>query len=398
MLDRTGDGVKSRALVALLAHTVVVQALTLVLRPTMAYRAIELGIPTSQLGLLSASFAAIPLLIALLVGRLTDRRGERVPLWAGALLMTLATAGLAWWDSSLVALLLWSVPLGVGHLLTIVGEQTSVTHLRSSGGLDSAFGRYTLFVSVGQVIGPALITIFGGAGALPDTDRIFGGALVLSALLVLTTALIRPTGSRSSALEAPATSLRGAFRLPRPVLGELSTAIGASLVIVSAIDLLVVYLPALGAEAGIGAGTVGILLAIRAVASAVSRVVVGRLAAALGRLRLLWISLAASAAAAALIPVPMPVTVLAVVMVAAGLALGIGQPLTMAWVTEASPPGARGTWLALRLSGNRLGQTAVPAVAGLAAASAGVGGVLWVMAVALSGSAALVSRCTAPER
>jgi len=384
--------------VALLAHTVVVQALTLVLRPTMAYRAIEMGVPTSQLGLLAASFAVLPLLLALLVGRLTDRVGERVPLWFGAVLMALAAIGLVSWHSSLTALLLWSVVLGVGHLLTIVGEQTTVTHLRGSAGLDAAFGRYTLFASVGQVVGPSLITLFGGAGAIPDTGRIFGIAVVLAVLVLLTTALMRPAGSRTRAIDTPATSLRGALRLPRPVLGELCTGIGASLVIVSAIDLLVVYLPALGAERGIDAGTVGILLALRAIASAVSRVVVGRLASALGRLRLLWISLAASAAATALIPIPMPVPVLGFVMVAAGLALGIGQPLTMAWVTETSPRGARGTWLALRLSGNRLGQTAVPAVAGLAAASAGVGGVLWVMAAGLGASAALVSRGHSTER
>lgn len=390
---------RSRApVMALLAHTVVVQALTMVLRPTMAYRAIELGVPTSQLGLLAASFAVLPLLLALFVGRLTDRVGERTPLWSGAVLMTSSAVGLVLWNSSLTALLLWSVVLGVGHLLMIVGEQTTVTHLRGKGGLDAAFGRYTLFASVGQVVGPTLLTLFGGAGAIPETSRIFGVGVVLAALAVLMTALMRPAGSAARALHPPATSLRGALRVPRRVLGELCTGIGASLVIVSAIDLLVVYLPALGAQAGIGAGTVGILLALRAVASAVSRIAVGRLVAAIGRVRLLWTSLAASAAATALIPIPMPVSVLAVVMVAAGLALGIGQPLTMAWVTEAAPRGARGTWLALRLSGNRLGQTAVPAVAGLAAASAGVGGVLWVMAAGLGAAAALVARRRGPER
>ncbi|RSM79050.1 MFS transporter, partial [Streptomyces sp. WAC 01325] len=49
-----------------------------------------------------------------------------------------------------------------------------------------------------------------------------------------------------------------------------------------------------------------------------------------------------------------------------------GQPLSMTTVVQAAPEGARSTALALRLTGNRLGQVAAPASAGLVAGLAGV--------------------------
>jgi MFS family permease len=80
----------------------------------------------------------------------------------------------------------------------------------------------------------------------------------------------------------------------------------------------------------------------------------------------------------------MPVGVLAVVLVVVGIGLGVGQPLTMSWLAASTPPGLRGRAMSLRLTGNRLGQVAVPSVAGLLAAGAGAGGVLALTAAALA--------------
>ncbi|MEV0385403.1 MFS transporter [Nonomuraea sp. NPDC050643] len=74
----------------LLAHSVGTQVVTFVLRPTMSYRAIELDVPAAWLGLLGASFAIAPLLLALPAGHAADRYGERRMAVAGALLFTAA--------------------------------------------------------------------------------------------------------------------------------------------------------------------------------------------------------------------------------------------------------------------------------------------------------------------
>jgi hypothetical protein len=50
--------------------------------------------------------------------------------------------------------------------------------------------------------------------------------------------------------------------------------------------------------------------------------------------------------------------------------------MTMGWVAQLAPRGTRGTVLSLRLAGNRVAQTVIPALSGAAAAAGGVSGVL----------------------
>ncbi|GAA1313106.1 hypothetical protein [Saccharothrix xinjiangensis] len=80
------------AVVALFAHSVLTQVVTFVLRPAASYRALELGVPASWLGVLSASFALVPLVPALPAGHVVDRVGERLVMAAGSALMVGAGA------------------------------------------------------------------------------------------------------------------------------------------------------------------------------------------------------------------------------------------------------------------------------------------------------------------
>ena len=116
----------------------------------------------------------------------------------------------------------------------------------------------------------------------------------------------------------------------------------------------------------------------------ISRFFLGRLATWLGRGRLLTSSIALAAVGMALVPVPMPGWLLVLTVVVMGLGLGAGQPLTMSWLAEATPPGLRGRAMSLRLTGNRLGQVLVPSAAGALAVGAGAAGVLWLTAGALA--------------
>ena len=89
---------------------------------------------------------------------------------------------------------------------------------------------------------------------------------------------------------------------------------------------------------------------------------------------------------------PPHLAALAVVLVVAGFFLGIGQPLTMSLIVQAVPDDARGTALAIRLFGNRFGQVATPAVAGLLAGAAGIAAAFWLLGGLLAVAAATVAR------
>jgi MFS family permease len=81
--------------------------------------------------------------------------------------------------------------------------------------------------------------------------------------------------------------------------------------------------------------------------------------------------------------------VCALIIAIAGFALGIGQPLTMAWVSRSSLPEERAMAISLRLTGNRLGQFILPLVAGVTAGSLGVGSVFLVLSGMLGVSTAV---------
>src|SRR5690606_23121686 len=126
--------------------------------------------------------------------------------------------------------------------------------------------------------------------------------------------------------------------------------------VLASMDLLLVYLPALGTERHIEAATITTLLSLRAVAAMPSRLCFHALIARLGRARLLIGSIALATLSVIAIPIGMPLWALAAVICVAGFVLGLCLPLTLAWMTEISPPTVRGTVISLRLVGNRLGQ------------------------------------------
>ena len=368
-----------RLLALLLLHSTVTQVITFVLRPTSAYRAIELGISPAWLGALTASFAVVPLVLAVPSGQATDRFGERRVMLVGAVLMTLSGVVFTVERGGAAGLVLGSVVLGTGHLLSVVGQQAAVANTAGPGRFDSAFGYYTFAASLGQAAGPALITLLGGSRELPDTTPIFLTATGLGVVLLACTAVLRSPAAARAPHGADGRGMGSLLRLP-----GLLRALFVSCVVLAAVDITLVYLPALGTDRGLAAGAVGLLLTLRALASLTSRLFLGRLVRRIGRRRLMIVSVALSAVSMAAVAVPLPTVAQGAIVVLMGLGLGVGQPLTLAWLAEVAPAGQRGRAMSLRLTGNRLGQVLIPSTVGLMAAGVGAAGVLAATAAALA--------------
>jgi MFS family permease len=170
----------------------------------------------------------------------------------------------------------------------------------------------------------------------------------------------------------------------------------SSVVTVTALDLLVIYLPALGAERLIDANNIGLLLTVRAAASLVSRAFYARLIFAIGRLPLTLASMLGSAAGFVVLALPLSLPTMYVVLVLLGFAMGIASTLTLSGVMYIAPPEVCGTALTLRMTGNRVGQIVFPALAGLVAAATGVGGILLALGVGLAASGIAVAMSQPP--
>jgi MFS family permease len=180
-----------RLLAVLLVQSTLTQVVTFLLRPAATYRAIELEVPGAWLGALAASFAVVPLLLAVPSGQATDRFGERRVMLAGSVLLTLSGLLLATAGGTAAGLVLGTVVLGTGHLFSVVGQQAAVANSAAPGRFDSAFGYYTFAASLGQAIGPGLIILVGGRGSIPDTGLIFLVATAIGGTLVACTWALR---------------------------------------------------------------------------------------------------------------------------------------------------------------------------------------------------------------
>lgn len=367
-----------------IVQTGLVHALTYLARPFITYAALDAGISTGTVGVIGASYAAVALVIAIPLGRWNDRLGPWPLFLVGAALMCVASAIL--WSTPVSGMVLAATGglLGAGHLACTVAAQSAIAQAAGPGRLDSAFGHLTLVASLGQALGPLALGLAPRAAQGEGLGELGLVLMAASAALILLTVLNRLHPPSAHEDSAERSSVRRILRIP-----GMLPAVLASAVILSAVDLTVIYLPVIGVERGLGAGVVGALLALRAVSSMVSRFGISRVVARIGRTRFMVVSVLLSGITLIATAIPMPVVALSFVMVLMGLGLGVGQPLTLAWLSSVAPVRERGLALALRLTGNRIGQLVVPASVGLVTPLWGAGAVFALTGVAVTSLALL---------
>jgi MFS family permease len=372
----TGRG----ALLLVLGHAVLIQAITYALRPALSYAVLDAGGAPALLGIVSAAFAVPALLLALPAGHAVDRIGERPSLLFGSIAVIAAAVCAALAGSAIWLIFLATVLLGIGHLLSVIGEQALLANNPGVGSADSLFGLYAFAAALGQTLGPLLLTLPGGTRSTPPLTLVFLVCAGIAAAMLIVSSLMR--SSPRMRADSPARMLRTAGVLLRTP--GLTKALLASAIVLASVDLFLAYIPALGHERGLTAVIVGAMLAMRSASSMISRFFLGPMVLWLGRRGLLVWSIAFSAIALAAMALPVPAGWLIALSALYGFAVGTCQPITMSWISELSPPGSRGLAMSLRLASNRLGQTVVPALLGAFAAATGAAGVLVITGAALA--------------
>ncbi|OQR59238.1 MFS transporter [Streptomyces maremycinicus] len=361
-------------------------------RPAVSYRALALGADERAIGVIAGVYALLPLFAAVPLGRRTDH-GRCAPLLPVGVVLISGGCVLSGVAGSLWTMALWSGVMGLGHLCFVIGSQSLVARQSAPHEQDRNFGHFTIGASLGQLVGPV------AAGALiGGPDRAAGSALALlvagAGCAVAVTSLWRiehrdgtPKSLTEQGERVPVGRILRARGVPAGILISLS--------VLSATDILTAYLPVVGEDRGIAPSVIGVLLSVRAAASIACRLVLTPLLRLLGRTALLTVTCLLAALLCAGIALPVPVRVLGVLLALLGFCLGVGQPLSMTTVVQAAPDGARSTALALRLTGNRLGQVAAPAAAGLLAGAAGVAAPFLMLGVLLLVSSGVAVRSRA---
>lgn len=378
----------SRWLPLVVFNTLMIQGGIYVVRPIISYKAVELGADSAMVGIIGATFALAPLIFAIRIGGIVDRGKSGLAMLVGSIIMVLTTFALLFIDS--IPLLMVAMPLlGIGHLLCMVGGQTMIANRSESSLYEKHFGLFTFYASLGHALGP----LIGGWLADSGEVRVNATAAFLFALALFIAAIISVLKLSTKRENQPVPEKTDSKVSAREVLAvpTFKSAIFVASATTSVVDVVLIFLPLFGRELGISVTDIGILLAIRSFASMGVRVLLGQITNMLGLKRILIWGSAITLISMVALALATNFWVIAIIMLVSGFAMGIGQPATMAWVSRISNAESRGLAIAIRLTANRFGQVAMPAVAGVIAGG-GVAAVFYSLAVVQAASVLATSR------
>lgn len=365
----------SRWLLLVLLNSAFIQAGVYVVRPMVSYRAIDLGADAALVGLIGSAFAIAPLIFAIVMGKWVDRGRDGTALLVGSAVSMFVTMALVLVES--LPFLFVAMPLlGLGHLFAMLGGQTMIAHRSQDKKYERNFGLLTFYASVGHAVGPLVGGILADRGGVEVEEN---SALIFAAVLFVFAALsVIPLARKGTVIKQPEQISGSAVKRVLGVKGYKSAIFvaGSSTAVV---DVILIFLPVLGRELGYGSAQIGILFAIRALASMGVRVVLGRISDRFGMKFILNGGALVTMLGTIALAFISDFTILAIAIAITGFAMGIGQPATMAWVSRISHPEHRGLAISIRLTSNRLGQVVVPAIAGTIA-GAGIGSVFFLLA------------------
>ena len=159
-------------------------------------------------------------------------------------------------------LLIFTILLGTGHMFLMASQQMLAVRCANARGREVAFGHFMVAVSIGQGLGPLLVGWIGGGVTVPATGPLFIVGAVAAVMCMAIALAIRPAPRQ----ERRERRTRRAAHRPVAAARHVAVLI-ASVVTVTAGDLLVIYLPLLGAERNIDASHIGMLLMTRSAAA-----------------------------------------------------------------------------------------------------------------------------------
>ena len=287
-----------------------------------------------------------------------------------------------------MALLVSSTIMGTGHIMLMASQQMLCVRAAGPRSLESVFGNYMVAGAIGQGVGPYIVGWIGGTAAVPPTQLLFIVGAVIAALTLRRRADDTAGARTSRWRSATVRSSRSARSSASPGLVGV---VLAGVILVSASDIIVIYVPLLGAERNIDVHAVGLLLTVRAAFSMVARLFYARMVVMFGRWPLMIASTFACALSYAAFAAPLPLWAMHMAIAVMGFSFGLATTLSITIVVDMTSVSARGTTNSLRIMSNRAGQFVLPFGAGLVAAAAGLSGLFLVLAAAISASAAAMA-------
>ena len=333
-------------------------------------------------GVLIGLFAAAPIALALLAGRLADRHGYHRPLYIavaftvfGGGLAVLATAVARPWDFALLCLAATFTGAGANFGLIAI-QRTAGRSARDATELKRVFSWLGLAPALSNVAGPVL------AGALIDAAgfRVAFAALMVVPLLGLWWARRVPIELPSPLAEnARSRSSWGLLRTP-----GLRRLLAVNWLLSASWDVHTFVIPILGHERGFSASAIGLVLGVFAAAVALVRLAIPMLAHRLRESQVLFGAMLCTGAVFAVYPLVQSAPMMGACAILLGLALGSVQPMIMATLHQLTPHDRHGEAIALRSMTINFSSAVMPLVFGFVGAAMGAASLFWVMGALVS--------------
>lgn len=345
-------------------------------RITVALSAINQGASPLTIGVLMALYAVIPMLLAVQAGRLVDRVGAFRPI---AVAGSILAAGmlLPFASQELPMLFVFAAVVGTAFMM----QHIALNHVIGSIGDPSErpvnFSWFALGYSVSGFLGPLL------AGFAIDLAGYRAAFLMLALPPAVGTVLLlwrRPALPRAQEPKPDAAQHRVADLLRNPRLLPVFLFSG---LLATGWDLYTFVIPIYGTSVGLSPSTIGIVMSSFALATFVVRLAMPSVARRLSEWTVVCAALLIAGTAYSLFPLVTQVPFLIALSFLLGLGLGCAQPMIMAALYSASPPGRQGEVVGMRTTMINASQTFMPLAFGAVGTALGMAPILWTMAGAL---------------
>jgi MFS family permease len=335
----------------------------------------DLGASAFTTGLLLSLFAALPMLLSVATGRLIDRAGPARPL-AGAFIALVAGNALPFMVPQLWILFLSSTVLGTAFMLVHIAMNSVFGAYGGPERRAMNFSWLALGFSFSGSAGPLVAgyAIEGLGYARAFLILAVFPALALMLLWLRKHPLPRPeraaVGKRASILDL--------LRVP-----ALRRMFLVSALLAMGWDLYSFLLPLYGAQIGLAASTIGVVMATFAAATFVVRLAMPFLIRRIRQWVVIASAMAVSGTAYLLFPFVEHVPALMALSFLLGLGLGCAQPVIMSLLYEASPPGRQGEVVGVRTLTLNASHTFIPLASGALSAALGMAPVFVLLAAGL---------------
>lgn len=317
-------------------------------------RAHDLGISIGMIGLLLGAKGAVEALVSVPVGGVVDWIGPRRAFIVSTASCTVIIV-LYGFATSVIALLLLQMIIGVARPMAWVGAQSFVSGLREGADQVRDTGRLSLFATGSQIVAPLLV---GFAAQVSDTGTAFYAFAGYCALFVVVGLLV-PKGADAGSKRA--TKRRGLIVGLR-LLGirNIQVVMFLTFARLWITTVFVAFFPLMLVTSGISEGSAATVIAASGIVATILSPTSGRLTERLRVDVLAALALSCGVLGLILIPVLNTLPMAYIVSLLVGIGNGLSLPTLLVLVSRAVPPDMRGLALGLRASVNQTAAALAP--------------------------------------